>query len=74
LKPVPKFKSDAEAERFCETADLSQYDAFANASSRDQWFAKFEALREHADHAKRLAGRRKAPKTKPAPIASTKRP
>ena len=32
LKPVPKFKSDAEAERFVETADLSEYDVFANAS------------------------------------------
>jgi uncharacterized DUF497 family protein len=44
LKLVPNFKSDAEAERFVETADLSQYDVFASASRCDEWFAKFEAL------------------------------
>ncbi len=73
LKPVPKFKSDAEAERFVETADLSEYDVLANASPRDEWFAKFEALHEHAADAKRLAGRRKAAKAKAAPMASRKR-
>jgi predicted DNA binding CopG/RHH family protein len=26
LKTIPRFKSDAEAERFVETADLSEYD------------------------------------------------
>lgn len=26
LKPFPRFESDAEAERFVETADLSKYD------------------------------------------------
>ena len=72
LKPVPKFKSDAEAERFVETADLSEYDLFANASPRDEWFAKFEALHDHAAQAKRLAARRKAAK-KAAPTASKKR-
>jgi hypothetical protein len=73
LKPVPKFKSEAEAERFVETADLSEYDVLANASPRDEWFAKFEALHEHAADAKRLAVRRKAAKAKPAPMASRKR-
>jgi hypothetical protein len=70
LKPVPKFKSDAEAERFVETADLSEYDLFANASPRDEWFAKFEALQEHAA---RLAARRKAAKAKAVPTAPRKR-
>jgi hypothetical protein len=70
LKPVPKFKSDAEAERFVETADLSEYDLFANASPRDEWFAKFEALQEHAA---RLAARSKAAKAKAAPTAPRKR-
>jgi hypothetical protein len=73
LKLVPKFKSDAEAERFVETADLSEYDLFANASPRDEWFAKFEALHEHAAQAKRLAARRKAAKAKAAPMAPRKR-
>ncbi len=73
LKPVPKFKSDAEAERFVETADLSEYDLFANASPRDEWFAKIEALHEQAAQAKRLAARRKAAKAKAAPTASRKR-
>lgn len=73
LKPVPKFKSDAEAERFVETADLSEYDLLANASLRDEWFAKFEALHEHAAHAKRVAARRKAAKAKVASMTSRKR-
>ena len=73
LKPVPKFKSDAEAERFVETADLSEYDLLANASRRDEWFAKFEALHEHAAHAKRVAARRKAAKAKAASMTSRKR-
>ena len=73
LKPVPEFKSDAEAERFVETADLSEYDLFANASPRDEWFAKFEALHKDAAHAKRSAAPRKAAKTKAAPMASRKR-
>ena len=73
LKSVPKFKSDAEAEQFVETADLSEYDVFANASPRDEWFAKFEALHEDAAHAKRLAARRKAAKAKAAPVVSRKR-
>ena len=73
LKPVPKFKSDAEAERFVETADLSEYDLLADASPRDEWFAKFEALHEHAAHAKRVAARRKAAKAKAASMTSRKR-
>ena len=73
LKPVPKFKSDAEAERFVETADLSEYDLLANASPRDEWFAKFEALHEHAAQAKRVAARRKAAKAKAASMTSRKR-
>ena len=73
LKPVPKFKSDAEAERFVETADLFEYDLLADASPRDEWFAKFEALHEHAAHAKRVAARRKAAKAKAASMTSRKR-
>ena len=39
LTPFPKFASDAEAERFVETMDLSQYDLMAGALPRDEWFA-----------------------------------
>jgi hypothetical protein len=44
LKPFPTFASDAEAERFVETADLSQYDLMAGALPRDVWFARAEEL------------------------------
>jgi predicted DNA binding CopG/RHH family protein len=44
LKPFPRFASDAEAERFVETTDLSQYDLIAGALPRDQWFARAEEL------------------------------
>jgi hypothetical protein len=73
LKPVPRFKSDAEAERFVETANLSEYDLFANASPRDEWFARFEALHQQAAQAKRMAARRKAAKAKAAAMGSRKR-
>jgi hypothetical protein len=43
-KPFPKFASDTEAERFVETADLSQYDTMAGALPRDEWFARAEEL------------------------------
>jgi predicted DNA binding CopG/RHH family protein len=48
LKPFPKLASDAEAERFVETADLSQYDLTAGAVPRDQWFAQAEELYKDA--------------------------
>ena len=48
LKPVPQFKSDAEAERFVETADLSHYDLMAGALPRDEWFARAEELYKDA--------------------------
>jgi predicted DNA binding CopG/RHH family protein len=48
LKPFPKFASDAEAERFVETTDLSQYDLMAGALPRDQWFAQAEELYKDA--------------------------
>jgi predicted DNA binding CopG/RHH family protein len=48
LKPVPKFATDAEAERFVATADLSQYDLMAGALPRDEWFARAEALYKDA--------------------------
>jgi len=48
LKPFPTFASDAEAERFVETADLSQYDLMAGALPRDVWFARAEELYKDA--------------------------
>jgi predicted DNA binding CopG/RHH family protein len=48
LKPFPTFASDAEAERFVETADLSQYDLMAGALPRDIWFARAEELYKDA--------------------------
>ena len=48
LKPFPKLASDAEAERFVETADLSQYDLMAGALPRDEWFARAEDLYKDA--------------------------
>lgn len=48
LKPFPKLASDAEAERFVETADLSQYDLMAGALPRDEWFAQAEELYKDA--------------------------
>jgi len=48
LKPFPAFASDAEAERFVETADLSQYDLMAGALPRDVWFARAEELYKDA--------------------------
>jgi hypothetical protein len=48
LKPFPRFASDAEAERFVETTDLSQYDLIAGALPRDQWFARAEELYKDA--------------------------
>jgi hypothetical protein len=48
LKPFPKFASDAEAERYVETTDLSQYDLMAGALPRDQWFAQAEELYKDA--------------------------
>jgi predicted DNA binding CopG/RHH family protein len=48
LKPFPKFVSDAEAERFVETADLSQHDLMAGALPRDEWFARAEDLYKDA--------------------------
>ncbi len=48
LKPFPKFASDAEAERFVETADLSQYDLMSGALPRDEWFARAEELYKDA--------------------------
>ena len=44
LKPFPKFATDAEAERFVEAADLSQYDLMAGALPRDEWIARAEEL------------------------------
>ena len=48
LKPFPKFASDAEAERFVETTDLSQYDLMAGGLPRDEWFARAEHLYKDA--------------------------
>ncbi len=48
LKQFPTFASDAEAERFVETADLSQYDLMAGALPRDVWFARAEELYKDA--------------------------
>jgi predicted DNA binding CopG/RHH family protein len=48
LKPFPKFASDREAERFVETADLSQYDLMAGALLREEWFARAEDLYKDA--------------------------
>ena len=48
LKPFPNFASDAEAERFVETADLSQYDLMGGALPRDEWFARAEDLYKDA--------------------------
>jgi predicted DNA binding CopG/RHH family protein len=54
LKPFPTFASDAEAERFVETADLSQYDLMAGALPRDVWFARAEELYKDARITPRL--------------------
>jgi predicted DNA binding CopG/RHH family protein len=48
LKPFPRFASDAEAEQFAETADLSQYGVMAGALPRDEWFARAEELYKDA--------------------------
>jgi hypothetical protein len=69
LKPFPKFMSDAEAERFVETADLSQYDLMAGALPRDEWFARAEeSTRTHGSlcACRRPSSMRTRPRPRPA--------
>jgi len=43
-KPIPELKSDAEAERFIATADLSQHDLSGFAPTRFEFHAKAAQL------------------------------
>jgi predicted DNA binding CopG/RHH family protein len=62
-KPMPSTSSDADAEQFLETSDLSQYDLAAFAPMRFEMEAKSAALNmrlpENLLHALKLKARAK---------------
>jgi hypothetical protein len=72
LKPWPKFRSDAEADKWLQNADLTEYDLETGAAPFREWLAVLTEKAEAAPANSEVARTVKAVKVKPVKLKIVK--